>query len=43
MTVTDATTALREPPRVSGDDGGTGHLEELRADPIGLMERVRAE
>src|SRR5690606_22450237 len=29
--------------RVSGDDGGTGHLEELRADPIGLMERVRAE
>jgi sterol 14-demethylase len=41
MTVTDP--ALREPPRVSGDDGGTGHLEELRADPIGLMERVRAE
>ncbi|MFZ6004563.1 MAG: cytochrome P450 [Actinomycetota bacterium] len=39
--ITDA--ALREPPRVSGDDGGTGHLEELRADPIGLMERVRAE
>jgi sterol 14-demethylase len=30
-------------PKVSGDDGGTGHLEELRADPIGLMERVRAE
>ncbi|MEO7428576.1 MAG: cytochrome P450, partial [Acidimicrobiales bacterium] len=28
---------------VSGDDGGTGHLEELRVDPIGLMERVRAE
>ena len=41
MTVTDAD--LREPPRVSGDDGGTGHLEELRVDPIGLMERVRAE
>ena len=41
MTITD--TALHEPPRVSGDDGGTGHLEELRADPIGLMERVRAE
>jgi sterol 14-demethylase len=41
MTITD--TELREPPRVSGDDGGTGHLEELRADPIGLMERVRAE
>ena len=30
-------------PRVSGDDGGNSHLEELRADPIGLMERVRAE
>ncbi len=41
MTAID--TARREPPRVSGDDGGTGHLEELRADPIGLMERVRAE
>ncbi|MGB6059204.1 MAG: cytochrome P450 [Microthrixaceae bacterium] len=31
------------PPKVSGDDGGTGHLEELRADPIGLMQRVRDE
>jgi sterol 14alpha-demethylase len=31
------------PPKVSGDEGGTGHLEELRADPIGLMERVRRE
>lgn len=31
------------PPKVSGDDGGTGHLEELRRDPIGLMQRVRAE
>jgi sterol 14-demethylase len=41
MTTIDA--ELRQPPRVSGDDGGTGHLEELRADPIGLMERVRAE
>jgi sterol 14-demethylase len=41
VTVTDID--LRPPPRVSGDDGGTGHLEELRADPIGLMERVRAE
>lgn len=32
-------------PRVSGegDPGGTGHLEELRVDPIGLMERTRAE
>ncbi|MEZ5323133.1 MAG: cytochrome P450 [Microthrixaceae bacterium] len=31
------------PPAVSGDDGGTGHLEELRRDPIGLMQRVRDE
>ena len=31
------------PPMVSGDDGGTGHLEELRRDPIGLMARVRSE
>jgi len=36
-------TALPDPPKVSGDDGGTGHLEELRRDPIGLMERTRAE
>jgi sterol 14alpha-demethylase len=41
--VTAADTTRREPPRVSGDDGGSGHLEELRSDPIGLMERVRAE
>jgi sterol 14alpha-demethylase len=33
----------REPPRVSGGDGDTGHLEELRVDPIALLERVRAE
>ena len=38
-----AITEHREPAIVSGDDGGTGHLEELRADPIGLMTRVRAE
>ncbi|MFZ4519626.1 MAG: cytochrome P450 [Microthrixaceae bacterium] len=31
------------PPKVSGDDGGTGHLEGLRSDPIGLMWRVREE
>jgi sterol 14-demethylase len=31
------------PKQVSGDDGDTGHLEELRADPIGLMWRVREE
>ena len=40
MTDTHSTTA---PPKVSGDDGGTGHLEELRTDPIGLMQRVRDE
>jgi len=31
------------PQQVSGGDGATGHLEELRHDPIGLMERVRSE
>ena len=31
------------PQKVSGGEGATGHLEELRHDPIGLMERVRAE
>jgi sterol 14-demethylase len=43
MTATD--TDLHDPPRVSGegDPTGTGHLEELRVDPIGLMERTRAE
>lgn len=30
-------------PQVSRDDGDTGHLEELRHDPIGLMQRVRDE
>ena len=34
---------LREPPRVSGGEGDTGHLEDLRTDPIELMARVRAE
>jgi len=33
----------RQPPRVSGGDDANGHLEELRVDPIGLLERVRAE
>jgi sterol 14-demethylase len=37
------TTQLNEPQRVSGGDHPTGHLEELRVDPIGLMARVRAE
>jgi len=36
-------TGTREPARVSGGEGATGHLEELRADPIGLMQRVRDE
>ncbi len=36
-------TTLAQPPKVSGDDGDTGHLEELRRDPIGLMRRVREE
>ena len=45
MAVTDEprTSPLPDPPVVSGDEGGTGHLEELRSDPIGLMARVRAE
>ncbi len=34
---------MTAPPKVSGDSGGTGHLEELRHDPIGLMRRVRDE
>ena len=41
MSVTEAQGAT--PPKVSGDDGGTGHLEELRTDPIALMQRVRDE
>lgn len=32
-----------DPQKVSGGTGETGHLEELRRDPIGLMARVRAE
>ncbi len=40
---TTTPTTLVPPPKVSGDDGGTGHLEELRRDPIGLMQRVRDE
>jgi len=38
-TVTDQ----RQPPRVSGGNDENGHLEELRVDPIALLERVRAE
>ncbi|MFM7060669.1 MAG: cytochrome P450 [Actinomycetes bacterium] len=29
--------------RVSGGEGADGHLDELRTDPIALLERVRAE
>ncbi len=36
-------TGTREPARASGGEGATGHLEELRVDPIGLMQRVRDE
>ena len=36
-------TGRRLPDRVSGGEGETGHLEELRVDPIGLMNRVRTE
>ena len=36
MTTNEAT-------RVSGGEGGEGHLDELRTDPIALLERVRAE
>lgn len=44
MTITDEpTTSLPEPPWVSGGTGDTGHLEELRTDPIALMQRVRDE
>src|SRR5690606_26769970 len=42
-TVDQPTTTDPEPPWVSGGEGETGHLEELRTDPIALMERVRAE
>jgi sterol 14-demethylase len=34
---------LRQPPEVSGAEGDGGHLEELRRDPIGLMQRVHDE
>jgi sterol 14-demethylase len=34
---------MREPQQVSGGAAEHGHLEELRADPIALMRRVRAE
>ena len=36
-------TGTREPARVSGGDRPNGHLEELRVDPIGLLQRVRDE
>ena len=36
-------TGTREPARASGGEEAGGHLEELRVDPIGLMQRVRDE
>ena len=37
------TSQLKEVPRVSGGADEHGHLEEFRTDPIGLMQRLRAE
>jgi sterol 14-demethylase len=39
------TTALdqKRPPRVSGGEEENGHLDELRVDPIALLNRVRSE
>src|SRR5438874_13614762 len=37
------TIGLRQPPQVSGAETDRGHLEELRRDPIGLMQRVHDE
>jgi len=34
---------MKQPQQVSGAEPDTGHLEELRRDPIALMRRVRAE
>ncbi|MBV9352406.1 MAG: cytochrome P450 [Mycobacterium sp.] len=34
---------MQDVPRVSGGQEEHGHLEEFRTDPIGLMQRVRAE
>jgi sterol 14-demethylase len=42
-TVDQPATTDPEPPWVSGGEGETGHLEELRTDPIALMQRVRDE
>ncbi|MBC2591520.1 MULTISPECIES: cytochrome P450 [Rhodococcus] len=36
-------TTITTPTRVSGGEHEHGHLEELRTDPIGLMQRVREE
>ena len=37
------TARCKEVQRVSGGEDEHGHLEEFRTDPIGLMQRVRAE
>ena len=39
----DTVTTRPDPPKVSGGRGAHGHLDELRHDPIGLMQRVRDE
>lgn len=36
-------TSTTEIPMVSGGHGEGGHLEEMRTDPIGLLERIRLE
>jgi len=41
--VTTIDSAARLPIQVSGGHRADGHLDELRTDPIGLMERVRSE
>ena len=44
MTATDTSTAApTDIPWVSGGEEPTGHLEELRVDPIALMQRTRDE
>ena len=37
------TITAQQPPVVSGEQDENGHLEELRTDPIALMQRVRDE
>ncbi len=41
--MSSTTVQYREPPHVSGGQLPDGHLDELREDPIALLNRVRAE